>query len=171
VRQAACKSPLGEGVKNKKSYCDVIIAATGDESVSIQIPPHTGASTLYFDLHPRFELSQPDSNPAAAFQAHWPVIAIVGPTGDVIDRAAGFGEYRSAADLDDRLAGQGPGGFKVVGPGKPTSIKISIPAGISAIGIVGLRVEIANRFQKLAYPEPGRPVAVVSNWRIVYTPK
>jgi hypothetical protein len=171
VLAAACASPLGEGVKTKQQFCDVIIGPTGAESVALEIPAHTGASTLYFDLHPRFEISQSDNNPGAAYQSHWPVVAVVGPTGDVIDRAAAYGEYRSTADLFDRLPGLGPGGFKVVGPGKGTSIKVTIPASISSVGIVGLRVEIANRFQKLAYPEPGRPVAIVSKWRIEYRPK
>jgi hypothetical protein len=169
-RRAACASNLGEGVKSKKAYCDVIIAAMGAESVSLEIPPHTGPSMLYFDLHPRFEVSQPDGDPARLFQRHAVVVAIVGPTGDVIERVGTDGEYRSTADLAERLPGQGPGGFKVVAPGQPArTIKVQIPASISAIGIVGLRVEIQNRFNFQVFPEPGRPVAIVSNWRIEYT--
>jgi hypothetical protein len=170
-RRAACAFPLGEGVKQKRAFCDVIISPTGAGSVSMDIPAHTGASTLYFDLHPRFEVSQPDGNPMTLYQRHRPVVAVVGPTGDVIDRAATEGEYRSIADLFDRLPGQKPGEFKVVGPGAPTTVKIAIPASVSSVGIVGLRVEIANRFQQQSYPEPNRPVAIVSNWRIEYRAK
>jgi len=170
-RRAACASPLGEGVKSKRAFCDVIISPTGAGSVSLEIPPHTGQSILYFDLHPRFEVSQPDGNPMALFQRHRPVVAVVGPTGDVIDRAATEGEYRSVTDLIDRLPGQKPGEYKVVGPGAPTTVKVFIPASVSSVGIVGLRVEIANRFQQQSYPEPNRPVAIVSNWRIEYTAK
>ena len=135
----------------------------------MEIPAHTGASTLYFDLHPRFEVNQPDGDPARAFQRHVVVVAIVGPTGDVIDRVGTEGEYRSTGDLSERLPGEGPGGYKVVAPGQARTVKVQIPANVSAIGIVGLRVEIQNRFNFQVFPEPGRPVAIVSNWRIEYT--
>jgi hypothetical protein len=170
-RRAACASNLGEGVKWKRPFCDVIIATTGADSVSMDIPAHTGPATLYFDLHPRFEASQPDGDPAKLYQRHTAVVAIVGPTGEVIDRLATEGEYRSTADLYDRLPGEGRGNYKVVAPGAPRTVKTTIPANVSSIGIVGLRVEIQNRFNLQAFPEPGRPVAIVSNWRIEYTPR
>jgi len=171
VRAAGCVSDLGKGLKTSREFCDVIVAATGVDSVSMEIPAHTGAATLYFDLHPRFEVLEADGDPGRLFQRHTPVVAVVGPTGDVIDRVAAAGEFRSTADLYDRLAGAGPGGFKVVAPGQPTPIKVTIPAGVTAVGIVGIRLEIMNRFNLQAYPEPGRPVAIVSNWRIEYIPR
>jgi hypothetical protein len=169
VLKAACASPLGKGVKTSREFCDVIVAATGVGSVSMDIPAHTGPATLFVDLHPRFEVAEGDA--ARLFQRHTSVVAIVGPTGDVIDRAVAIGEFRSVADLYDRVAGTGPGGFKVVAPGPATPIKVTIPAGVTGIGIVGLRVEIMNRFNTQAFPEPGRPVAVVSSWRIEYIPR
>lgn len=171
VTQAGCVSPLGKGVRTSREFCDVIVAATGADSVSMGIPPHGGAATLLFDLHPRFEVTAPDGDPARLFQRHVSVVAIVGPTGDVITTVAAAGEFRSTTDLYDRMAGAAAGGFKAVAPGMPTPIKVAIPAGVTSIGIVGLRVEIANRIGKQAYPDPGRPVGIVSNWRIEYIPR
>jgi len=168
VREASCAADLGKGVKTGREFCDVIIAATGADSVSMSIPSHSGAATLYFDLHPRFETMDPDADPARLFQRDRPIVAVVGPTGDLIDRVATAGEFRATTDLFDRIAGGGPGGFKVVAPGFPSPIKVTLPAGTSAIGIVGLSLEITNRFNTAAYSEPGRPVAIVSNWRIDY---
>ena len=169
--KAACAGSLGPGVKTKRAFCDVIIGSTGDDSLSMQIPAHTGAATFYFDLHPRYEVTDPDADPAKVFQRHRAIVAIVGPTGDVIDRRAVAGEYRTTTDLFDRVAGDGPGGFKVVSPGMPSTMKVTIPAGISAIGLVGLRLELMNRFTQQAYAETGRPIAIVSSWRIEYTPR
>ena len=171
VRAAGCWSPLGKGVTTKRDFCDVIVAPTGTDSVSMTIPAHTGPATLFFDLHPRFEVTGPDGDPLRLFQGHRSVVAVVGPTGEVIDRFAAEGEFRSTADLYDRMASTTPGGFKFVAPGRPTPIKAVIPASVASIGIVGLRVEITSRFGQQAFPEPGRPVAIVSNWRIEYIPR
>jgi hypothetical protein len=171
VRAAECVSDLGKGVKTSREFCDVIVAATGADSVSMSISAHTGPATLFFDLHPRFEVLSADGDPGRLFQRHTAVVAVVGPTGDVIDRIAAAGEFRSPADLFDRMAGTTPGGLKVVAPGLPTHIKVTIPAGVTSIGIVGLRVEIMTRFNQQAFPDPGRPVAIISNWRIEYIPR
>ena len=171
VLEAHCASDLGKGVKTAREFCDVIVAATGDDSMSMRVPAHTGPASLFFDLHPRFEITGPDGDPARLFQRHTSVVAVVGPTGDVIDRAAVAGEFRSTADLFDRMSGSGPGAFKVVAPGLPTPIKVAVPASVTSVGIVGLRVEILSRFNMRAFPEPGRPVAIVSNWRIEFVPR
>src|SRR5215218_7211864 len=59
-----CASNLGDGLKSKRTFCDVLIATTTDGSVQVTIPAHTGDSTLQFDLHNRFTI---------------PTIAIPGP--------------------------------------------------------------------------------------------
>ena len=51
------------------------------------IPAHTGTATLMFDLHNRFTAPATATDPAQAFQRHSVIVAVVEPTGDVIDRA------------------------------------------------------------------------------------
>ena len=50
----------------------------------------------------------------------------------------------------------------------PESIRVTIPAGISAIGIVGVRLEVMTRALRANHDQPGRPIAIVSNARIQY---
>jgi hypothetical protein len=167
-RTAACASNLGQGVKTSRYFCDVIVAPTGKDSVSMTIPAHAGASTLHFQLHPRFEVPPTDETPAVAYRRQTAFVAVVGPTGTVIDQAAVSGEFRVSGDLFDRMTGAGPGGLKVVAPGAPVPVRVVIPANVSAIGIVGLRVVVETRFGQRAFPEQGQPVAIVSDWRIEY---
>ena len=99
------------------------------------------------------------------------VVAVLGPKGEVVGRGAAVSEFRSAADLFDRIGGgAGPGGVKAVAPGPPTPIDVTIPAAISTIAIVGVRLEVTNRLGTQSYDTPGRPVAIVSNLRIDYVP-
>jgi hypothetical protein len=170
TRVATCASDLGLGVKTKRRFCDVVIAPTGIGSVAMAIPAHTGAATLLFDLHPRIQLQYGVTDPVEAFVRNSAVVAVVRSMGDVIDRAGVVGEYRTPADLFDRVAGSGPEGLKAVAPGKGEPIRVTIPAGITAIGIVGIRQEVVTARLPLgaAFDAPGKPVAIVSNLRIEY---
>jgi hypothetical protein len=88
--------------------------------------------------------------------------------GDLIERAAVVSEYRRPDDLFDRLPGSQPGELKIVAPGPPEAVRVAIPSGVTAIGIVGLRVELMTATVRAAFDAPGRPVAIVSNMRIEY---
>jgi hypothetical protein len=51
-------------------------------------------------------------------------------------------------------------------------IKVTIPAGLTTIGIVGTRLEEWRAVSgRGAYDEPGRAIAIVSNVRVEYTPR
>ncbi|HUL72939.1 MAG TPA: hypothetical protein VLT86_07545 [Vicinamibacterales bacterium] len=170
AKDATCVSALGAGVKTNRSFCDVIIANTPARSVAMAIPPHTGAATLLFDLHNRFSAPAGPTDPAQAFQRHTVVVGVIRPTGEVIDRAAVVGEFRTVQDLFDRITGTGPAGVKAVAPGPAQAVRVTIPAGVQAIGIVGIRQDIDTRTAHAAFTTPGRPVAIVSNMRIEYVP-
>ena len=166
----ACASDLGQGVTSRRRYCDVIIAKTGAASVEMLIPAHAGPATLSFDLHNRFTVPPAGTPAANAFVRAVAVVAVVRPMGQIIERVAVRREFRSVQDVFDRIGG-GPSSasVKAVAPGHPESLKVTIPAGVASIGIVGLRLESAT----LAAPHqlsdaPGRPVALVSNLRIEY---
>jgi hypothetical protein len=167
-RAATCASDLGVGVKSRLRFCDVLVAQTGADSVAMPVPSRSGAATLRFDLHSRVQVQPGVTDPIQAFVRSAAVVAVVKANGDLIERAAVVSEYRGADDLFDRLAGTRPGELKIVAPGPPEPVRVAIPAGVTAIGIVGLRVELMTAAVRAAFDAPGRPVAIVSNLRIEY---
>ena len=169
---ATCAADLGQGVKSSRKFCDVIIATNAAESVAMAIPPHTGAATLMFDLHNRFTVQAGVVDPEQAFVRYAALVAIVRNTGQPIERAAVAREYRSVQDLFDRIGGgPRPSGFKAVAPGQPEPIRVTIPAGVPSVGIVGVRLEATTRAGSATHDPPGRAIAIVSNLRIEYTPR
>ena len=172
VRTAVCASDLGAGIKSRRRFCDVIIVSTARESVSMAIPAHSGPATLMFDLHNRFIVPAPTVDASQAFTKQTAVVAVIRPTGEVIERAAVSREYRSPADLFDRIAGSGRGApAKAVAPGQAQAVRVTIPAGVNAIGIVGTRLEEWRATGRGAFDAPGKAIAMVSNLRIQYTPR
>jgi hypothetical protein len=167
-QDATCAALLGDGVKTKRPFCDVVVATKPAQSVLMPIPKHTGTATLSFDLHNRFSPPANSTDPAQAFQRHTVVVAVIKPTGEVIDRAVVTSEFRTVQDLFDRITGTGPTGVKAVAPGPATSVRVTIPAGVNEVGIVGVRQDIDTRAAHAAFTTPGRPVAIVSNMRIEY---
>jgi hypothetical protein len=167
-----CAADLGAGLKTKRQFCDVVIASSGDASIAMPIPPHTGTATLTFDLHNRFLMPVVTLDPSIAYTRHLAVVAVVRSTGEVIEQAAVMREFRSTTDLFDTIGGGGrPGGIKAVAPSEPEEVRITIPAGVSGIGIVGIRLDVTTRAGKEAFDAPGRAIAIVSNPRISYTPR
>jgi hypothetical protein len=171
--QMTCAEDLGFGVASRRHFCDVVVASVAADSVSVPIPPHTGGATLMFDLHNRFTVPAGQVEPSQAFTRHTAVVAIIRQTGEVIDRGAVSRDYRTPADLFDRIAGSGRSGApKADAPGAPQPIKVTIPAGLATIGIVGTRLEEWRALSgRGAYDEPGRAIAIVSNVRVEYTPR
>jgi hypothetical protein len=164
-----CAADLGVGQRTKRQFCDVVIASSGDGSVSMSIPAHIGAATLLFDLHNRFLVPIVTLDPSLAFTRHLAVVAVLKPTGETIEQAAVMREFRSREDLFDTIGGGGrPGGIKAVAPSEPEAVRVTIPVGVNAIGIVGVRLDITTRAGKEPFDAPGRAIAIVSNLRIDY---
>jgi hypothetical protein len=163
---------LGEGVKTRRSYCDVLIGASPADSVSLLIPARSGAATLQFDLHNRFVVPVVLVPGPLAFARHDAVANIVGDDGKVIGRAAVAGEFRAMSDLFDQIGGGGrPGGTKAVAPGPAEAVRVTIPVGITTVGITGVRLKVLTRSGEETFEAPGRPVAIVSNVRLQYRPR
>lgn len=167
-KAVTCASALGPGVKSNRAFCDIVVTTKPATSVSLTIPTHTGAATLLFDLHNRFAPPLDTTDPAQVFQRQTAVVAVVRASGDVIDRAVVVGEFRTPQDLFDRITGTGPTGVKAVAPGPAQSVRVTIPAGVTEIGIVGVRQDIDTRSAHAAFTTPGRPIAIVSNVRVEY---
>lgn len=173
VSQAfTCASDLGSGVASKRRFCDVVIASAAARSVSVPIPARTGPATLMFDLHNRFTVPAAQTDLAAAFARHVAVASIIRSTGDVIEQVAVSRDFRTAADLFDRIGGAARGDKPLTtAPGEPIAVRVSIPTGLTSVGIVGARLEETRAAGKAAYDTPGRPIAIVSNIRVEYTPR
>jgi hypothetical protein len=172
LTNAACASDLGTGVKSRRRFCDVIIASTPRESVSIVVPPRTGVATLLFDLHNRFTVPPAGTDLSQAFLRHTAVVAVIRPTGEVIERAAVNREYRTVGDLFDRIAGPGRGSApRIVAPGQPQAVSIEIPSGITSVGIVGARLEEWRAGGRGTFDNPNKPIALVSNLRLEFRPR
>jgi hypothetical protein len=168
--EVKCAADLGTGLKTRRQFCDVVIATSGDASVWMPIPNHTGTATLLFDLHNRFLVPIVTLDPSLAFTRHLAVVAVLRATGETIEQAAVMREFRSNEDLFDTIGGGGrPGGIKAVAPSEPEAVRITIPAGVTAIGIVGVRLDVTTRAGKEPFDSPGRAIAMVSNLRIQYT--
>ena len=163
-----CSADLGVGVKTRRRFCDVIIGRSPADGIVVGVPGHAGATTLMFDLHNRF-LTTPALD-AIGRLSQAALVAILSSAGIEVDRAAVMGQMRSAEDLFDYLKGAGPGGVKLVAPGRAESIRITIPAEISSISIVGVSLSVGQARGRAVFDAPGRPIAIVSNVRVLYAP-
>jgi hypothetical protein len=160
-----CAAELGTGAASKRRFCDVIVAAKAADSIAVSIPAHAGAATLLFDLHPRIDVPADDVETMQAFARHVAIVAVVRPTGAVIDRGIVEKEFRTSADLFDRIVG-----VRLVAPGRPEPQRMTIPAGVTSVGIVGVKLEVTRLRTQNTYDAVQRPIAVVSNIRVEYTP-
>jgi hypothetical protein len=167
---AICAADLGAGVTSHRRFCDVIIASKAAESIAVRIPAHRGTAKLTFDLHNRIAVPPEDRPMPQTFASNTAIAAVIGPKSELA-RAAASSEFRTTADLFDRLGGGPGGGPKTVAPGPAAPVSVTIPAGIASIGIVGVRLEVLTRLGKQAYDTPGRPVGMVSNIRVEFTPR
>jgi hypothetical protein len=168
----ACAAELGTGIKTHRQFCDVLIATDKADSIAITIPDHRGTATLDFDLHNRYDLPAPGATAAQIYSEREALVAVVGTGGKVIDHAAVRDEFRSLASLFDRLGGgTAAGGAKNVAPGPAQSVRITIPANITSVGVVGVRVTVTALAGTQVFDAPGRAIAIASNFRVEYTPR
>lgn len=168
----SCAADLGVGIKSKRKFCDIIISLAPKDGVTMTIPPHTGATTLRFDLHNRYTLGATPATPAQMFARHTAAVAVLDQNGAVLGRAAVARELRTEVDLFDRIAGgAGPGGAIAVAPGRPEPVVLELPEAVTMIAVVGLALEASSLAEEGTFTTPGRPVAAGSNFRIEYTRK
>lgn len=168
----SCAADLGVGIKSKRKFCDITISTAPKDGVTMTIPPHTGPTTLRFDLHNRYTLGAADATPAQMYAKHTAAVAVLDQSGAVVGRAAVSRELRTEVDLFDRIAGgAGPGGAIAVAPGRPEPVVLELPEAVTVIAVVGLSLEATSLAEQGTFTTPGRPVAAGSNFRIEYTKK
>jgi hypothetical protein len=158
-------------VQKLRTYCDVLIGDDPAAGIIITLPEHAGDVTLTFDLHNRHTYSAEQVKANKAFSRYTATIGVLTMNNDLLSRAVVFNEFRTEADLFDRIkGGSGPGGLKAVAPSGLEPISIVIPEVHQTVSILGeklsvVRVEGVDNFSTI-----GRPIAVISNVRVTYAP-
>ncbi|PYR76878.1 MAG: hypothetical protein DMF86_11010 [Acidobacteria bacterium] len=166
-----CPSLLGAGVKTARTFCDVPAGRDPQQGVIVTLPPHAGPATLAFNLHARHMYSEQETRAGRGYSRYAAIIGVLAITGELISRAAVQAEFRTAADLYDRIAGgAGPGGVKAVAPAGDEAILIAIPAGVDQVSLLGETLDATTPAGHETMVLPGRPVAIVSNMTIEYRP-
>ena len=167
-----CPSPLGAGVKTKLNFCDVLTGRDPAQGILIKFPPHRGVLTLHFDLHNRHTYSEDEMRMKRGFASYTTSIGVLTLDNTLITRAVASGEFRKADDLVDRVSGgAGPGGVKAVAPLGSEPISVDIGADLDQVSILGEKLTMVRSDGVPAtYSAPGRPIAIISNATVEYTP-
>jgi hypothetical protein len=166
-----CPTPLGTGVRTNQNFCDVMTGRDLAAGILIKLPPHRGPVTLTFDLHNRHTYSEEQVKAGRAFARYTATIGVLTMDNTLISRAVVQNEFRTAADLVDRVGGgAGPGGVKAVAPTGIESISIAIPDTEDAVSILGEKLMVERAEGTATYTQSGRPIADISNVMIEYRP-
>jgi hypothetical protein len=170
--QIECPSELGIGVKTKRRFCDVLTGRDPKEGILITIPPHRGEVTLSFELHNRHMYSEELIKAKKAFRQYTATVGVLTMDNTLVDLAVIQSEFRTAADLVDRIGGgAGPAGVKAVAPAGAEVVTMVLPED------VGERVSVLGKELKVKRPDgddhfttPGRPIATISSVMLEYRP-
>ena len=167
-----CPSLLGDGVRTERSFCDVLTGRDTADGIIIELPPHTGPVTLTFDLHNRHTYSEELIRTNRAYRHYTATIGVLTADNTLLTRAVVQNEFRTAADLVDRVSGgAGPGGVKAVAPTGTESITLVIPAAEKTVSILGEKLAVIRIDGTDIFTAPGRPVAIISNVMLQYSPR
>src|SRR5438093_4155279 len=172
VPQMVCPAPLGVGVNTKRSFCDVLAGRDPATGVLITLPPHSVAVTLTFDLSNRHTYSEDQTkDKRAAYARYTASIGILTMDNTLISRAVVQNEFRGIGDFVDRVGGgAGPGGLKAVAPTGQESNVIVIPEAENQVSLLGEKLTVERAEGTATYTSAGRPIAIVSNVMIEYSP-
>lgn len=166
-----CPSLVGMGVKSVRSFCDVPAGNDPAQGILIMLPRHTGTGTLTFDLHARHVYSEDEIKRGKAYARYRAGIAVATMKADVLTRAGVEAEFRTAADLFDRVGGgAGPGSLKAVAPAGREQVVVTIPANVDQVSVVGETLDALTPAGRETAVMAGRPVAIVSNILFEYRP-
>ena len=166
-----CPSLIGMGVKTVRSFCDVPAGRDPSQGIVVTLPPHAGPGTLTFDLHARHLYSEDEMKRGKAYAHYRVVIGVLTLKGDLLERGAVDTEFRTAADLFDRIGGgAGPGSLKAVAPAGREQVYVTVPADVGEVSLLGETLDAVTAAGHETAVMPGRPVAIVSNVLFEYHP-
>jgi hypothetical protein len=169
---ANCPALLGQGARTGRTFCDVLIGNDPTAGIVIPLPPHRGDVTLTFDLHARHTYSEDEIRNKRGYRRYTAGIGVMTADVTLLSRAAISTEFRTAADLVDRvLGGGGPSGLKAVAPTGTESVVVTIPEMEQSVSILGEKLLVVRALgEQDEFATPGRPIAVVSNIMLEYRP-
>ena len=166
-----CPSPLGIGVSTKVSFCDVMTDEDPASGTLITLPPHKGPVTLTFNLHNRHTYSEEQIRAKRAFTRYTATIGVLTMDNTLISRAVVQNEFRTAADLVDRVGGgAGPAGVKAVAPTGSEPVSIEVPEGELQVSLLGEKLTVEDYEGARPFTQLGRPIAAISNVMLEYRP-
>jgi hypothetical protein len=166
-----CPSPLGSGITTKRVFCDVPIGRTPADGITIAIPPHRGPVVLTFDLHNRQTYSEEQVRSRKAYARLTATIGVLTMDNTLITRAVVQNEFRTAADLFDRIGGgAGPGGLKAVAPTGVEPVRVELPVEATEVCVLGEKLSARRPDADEMFTGPGRPIALISNVMVEYQP-
>jgi hypothetical protein len=171
--QIDCPSELGVGVKTGRRFCDVLTGREPEGGVIVKIPPHRGPVTLSFELHNRHTYSEELIKAKKAFRDYTATIGVLTMDNTLVERAVIQSQFRSAADLFDRLSGgAGAGGLKAVAPTGSEFITVELPADVGEqVSLLGERLRVIRADGGVdTFIAPGRPIAAISNVMVEFRP-
>ena len=167
-----CPSPLGAGASSQQPFCDVVAGRDPADGIVINLPPHTGDVTMTFDLHNRHTYSEELVKAGKAYRKYTSTVGVLTADNTLLARAVVQNEFRAAADIVERITGgAGPGGLKAVAPTGVEAVTVVIPASEETVSILGEKLSVISPERTDTFLAPGRPVAIVSNVRLTYSPK
>jgi hypothetical protein len=105
-----------------------------------------------------------------AYARYTATVGVLTMDNTLISRAVVQSEFRTAADLVDRVGGGAGGAVKAVAPTGTESVVLTIPAEEQEVSILGEKLVVERADGTDTYPQPGRPVADISNIMIEYKP-
>ena len=167
-----CPSELGIGVRTQRHFCDVLAGRDPAAGVLVPIPPHRGPVTLQFELHNRHTYSEDLVKAKKAFRQYTATVGVLTMDNTLVDRAVIQSEFRTEADLFDRIAGgAGPGGVKAVAPSGAEFITIELPADVGEqVSILGEKLSVLRPEGTDTFVAEGRPIATISNVLLEFRP-
>ncbi len=166
-----CPSPLGSGVSTRRVFCDVPIGRTPADGITITIPPHRGATVLTFDLHNRITYSEDLVRAGRSYARLTATVGVMTMDNTLITRAVVQSEFRTAADLFDRIGGgAGPGGLKAVAPTGAEPIRVELASDLTQVLVLGEKLAARRPEADEMFTGPGRPIALISNVMVEFVP-
>jgi hypothetical protein len=170
--EVTCPSPLGTGVKTLRTFCDVPIGRTSADGILITLPPHKGRAVLTFDLHNRQTYSEEQVKARRSYARLTATVGVMTLDNTLVARAVVQNEFRTAADLFDRIGGgAGPGGLKAVAPTGAEPVRVELPENINDVCVLGEKLAVRRLDADETFAAPGRPIALISSVMVEYTPQ
>jgi len=115
--------------------------------------------------------SEEEMKSGKAYSRYRVVIGALTMKGDLLSRGAVEAEFRTPADLFDRIGGgTGPGGLKAVAPAGREGVTVEVPADVDQVALLGETLDAITPAGHETAVMPGRPVAIVSNVLFEYKP-